>query len=219
MTRLIVFDCDGTLVDSQHLIVDTMGTAFEEHGYPAPEAEAVRHVVGLSLHLAIAKLAPGLAEAECERLVEGYKRTFQAKRRQPDFHEPLFEGVRETLHALEQRGCLLAIATGKSDRGVASVLAQHTLANLFVSLQTADRHPSKPHPSMLEAAMSETGSAPHETVMVGDTSYDMEMARAAGVRAVGVEWGYHPVALLEQSGADLVIDRFDQLLGLVPDLR
>ena len=100
-------------------------------------------------------------------------------RRQPLFHEPLFEGARATLHELERRGHLLAVATGKSDRGLASVLEHHALEHLFVSLQTADRHPSKPHPAMLEAAMRETGSAPHETLMVGDTSYDMQMARAA----------------------------------------
>jgi phosphoglycolate phosphatase len=216
MTRLIVFDCDGTLVDSQHLIVDAMNATFETHGLPAPSAEAVRHVVGLSLGEAIARLVPGVGSVELAMLVEGYKRTFQAMRRQPLFHEPLFEGAREALHELERRGHCLAVATGKSDRGLMSVLEHHALARLFVSLQTADRHPSKPHPSMLEAAMRETGSAAHETMMVGDTSYDMQMARAARVRAIGVGWGYHPVAALELAGADAVIDRFEQLLELAP---
>jgi phosphoglycolate phosphatase len=135
-------------------------------------------------------------------------------RRAALFHEPLFEGARETLHALERRGHLLAIATGKSDRGIAAVLRQHALEHLFASLQTADRHPSKPHPAMLEAAMWETGSGSHETVMVGDTSYDMQMARAAGVRAIGVGWGYHAPSALELAGAEIILDRFEQLLEL-----
>ena len=135
------------------------------------------------------------------------------------FHEPLFEGVRETLHELARRGHLLAIATGKSDRGIASVLQHHELERLFVSLQTGDRHPSKPHPSMLEAAMRETGSMPDETAMVGDTSYDMQMARSAGVRPIGVAWGYHDVAALELAGAEIVIDRFAQLLELTARRR
>jgi phosphoglycolate phosphatase len=214
MTRLIVFDCDGTLVDSQHLIIDAMRTTFETHGLPPPVDEAVRHVVGLSLGEAIGELVPGIGRIELAQLVDGYKQTFQAMRRQPLFHEPLFEGARDTLHELERRGHLLAIATGKSDRGIASVLQHHALAELFVSLQTADRHPSKPHPSMLEAAMRETGSAPPETMMVGDTSYDMQMARAARVHAVGVGWGYHATSALELAGAEVVIDRFEQLLEL-----
>jgi phosphoglycolate phosphatase len=214
MTRLIVFDCDGTLVDSQHLIVDAMRATFESHGMPPPADDAVRHIIGLSLGEAIGALAPGIGEAEVAALVGRYRETFQGMRRQPLAHEPLFAGARETLHALERRGHLLAVATGKSDRGIARVLEHHALGGLFVSLQTADRHPSKPHPGMLEAAMRETGSAPDETVMVGDTSYDMQMARAARVRAIGVAWGYHPVAALELAGAETIVDRFEQLLEL-----
>jgi len=214
MTRLIVFDCDGTLVDSQHLIVDAMNAAFEGQGLVPPSAEAVRHVVGLSLDQAIARLVPGIRRDTCALLVAGYKQSFRAMRHEPHFHEPLFEGAGETLRALERRGHLLAIATGKSDRGLASVLETHGLASMFMSLQTADRHPSKPHPGMIEAAMHEAGAAAHETVMVGDTSYDIEMALAARVRAIGVDWGYHPTSVLEQAGAHVIIDRFDQLLAL-----
>ncbi|MGH6920931.1 MAG: HAD-IA family hydrolase [Geminicoccaceae bacterium] len=212
--RLIVFDCDGTLVDSQHLIIDATRVAFETQGLPPPADEAVRHVVGLSLGEAIGQLVPGVGHADVALLVDGYKQAFAAMRRQPLFHEPLFEGARETLQELERRGHLLAVATGKSDRGIASVLQHHALAGLFVSLQTADRHPSKPHPSMLAAAMRETGSTPRETLMVGDTSYDMQMARAAGVRAIGVGWGYHPAVALELAGAEAIVDRFEQLLEL-----
>jgi phosphoglycolate phosphatase len=214
MTRLIVFDCDGTLVDSQHLIIDAMRAAFETRGLPPPADDAVRHVVGLSLDLAIAQLVPEVGPTELAALVEGYKQAFHAMRQEPLFHEPLFEGAHEALQELGRRGHFLAVATGKSQRGLASVLQHHGLESLFVSLQTADRHPSKPHPAMLEAAMRETGSAPTETIMIGDTSYDMQMARAARVRAVGVGWGYHPVAALELAGAETIIDRFEQLLEL-----
>jgi phosphoglycolate phosphatase len=214
MTRLIVFDCDGTLVDSQHLIIDAMRTTFTAHGLPPPADDAVRHIVGLSLAEAIAALLPGLGQADLAALVDGFRQAFQAMRRQALLHEPLFPGARATLQALERRGHLLAVATGKSDRGIATVLQHHALDHLFVNLQTADRHPSKPHPAMLEAALRETGSAPHETIMVGDTSYDMQMARAAGVRAIGVGWGYHAVAALELAGAETIVERFEQLLEL-----
>ena len=216
MTRLIVFDCDGTLVDSQPLIIDAMRTTLRAHGLSPPADDAVRHIVGLSLAEAIGELVPGIGAADRAALVDGYRQTFQAMRRQALFHEPLFPGARATLHALERRGHLLAVATGKSDRGIATVLQHHALDHLFVSLQTADRHPSKPHPAMLEAAMRETGSAPHETIMVGDTSYDMQMARAAQVRAIGVGWGYHAVAALELAGAATIVERFEQLLELEP---
>jgi phosphoglycolate phosphatase len=214
VARLIVLDCDGTLVDSQHVIVDAMSATFVGQGLAPPSAEAIRHVVGLSLAEAIARLVPGIRQDACALLVDGYKQSFQALRLEAAFHEPLFEGVSETLRALAGQGHLLAVATGKSDRGLASVLATHGLADLFASLQTADRHPSKPHPGMIEAAMRETGATADETIMVGDTSYDIEMARAARVHAVGVSWGYHPVAMLEAAGADAVIDRFEQLLAL-----
>lgn len=214
MARLIVLDCDGTLVDSQHVIVDAMSATFVGQGLMAPSAEAIRHVVGLSLAEAIARLVPGIGQDACALLVDGYKQSFQALRLEAAFHEPLFEGVSETLRELARQGHLLAVATGKSDRGLVSVLATHGLADLFASLQTADRHPSKPHPAMIEAAMDETGATADETIMVGDTSYDIEMARAARVHAVGVSWGYHPVAMLEAAGAHTVIDRFEQLLAL-----
>ena len=126
--------------------------------------------------------------------------------------EPLFPGALATLVELDRQGRLLGVATGKSRPGLLSVLDHHGLTSLFASLQTADRHPSKPHPAMLEAAMRETGSAPGETLMVGDTSYDMAMARAAGVGAIGVAWGYHPAASLVAAGATTILERFEDLL-------
>lgn len=217
MIRLVVFDCDGTLVDRQHVIVAAMRAAFEAEGRVAPEAAAIREVVGLSLPVALGQLLPeGAAEAcEVRALAENYSEAFQALRQTADFDEPLFEGARAVLDELDRRGFVLGIATGKSRRGLLTVLEHHDLAGLFASLQTADRHPSKPHPGMLEAAMQETGSDAQETLLIGDTSYDMAMGVAAGVRAVGVAWGYHPAVALERAGAMTVLERFEQLLDLV----
>jgi phosphoglycolate phosphatase len=214
MSRLIVFDCDGTLVDSQQLIVEAARQTLLAHDLEPPEASAVRAMIGLSLELALAQLVPNVDERLLISLVATYRATWRLLRAQ-GVREPLFPRAREVLSMLERGGLLLGVATGKSRAGLLEVLDHHGLTALFVSFQTADRHPSKPHPSMLEEAMRETGSAPSETLMVGDTSFDMAMARAAGARAIGVAWGYHPPALLEAAGAELILEEFDQLLDCV----
>jgi phosphoglycolate phosphatase len=214
MTRLIVFDCDGTLVDSQQLIVEAARQTLLAHDLEPPEPSAVRAMIGLSLELALAQLVPSADERLLISLVATYRATWRLLRTQ-GVREPLFPRAREILGMLERNGHLLGVATGKSRSGLLEVLDHHGLTALFVSFQTADRHPSKPHPSMLEEAMRETGSVPGETLMVGDTSFDMAMARAAGVRAIGVAWGYHPPALLEAAGAERILDDFDQLLDCV----
>jgi phosphoglycolate phosphatase len=216
MSRLIVFDCDGTLVDSQQLIVEAARRTLLAHELAPCEAAAVRAVIGLSLELALAQLVPEADERTLISLVATYRATWRLLRTQGVL-EPLFPRTREVLGALDRSGHLLGVATGKSRSGLLEVLDHHGLTALFVSFQTADRHPSKPHPSMLEEAMRETGSAPAETLMVGDTTFDMEMARAAGARAIGVAWGYHPPELLEAAGAELVLDDFDQLLDCMGD--
>jgi phosphoglycolate phosphatase len=211
VSRLFVFDCDGTLVDSQQLIVEAARQTLLAHQIQPLEAAAVRAVIGLSLELALAQLVPDADERTVLSLVATYRATWRLLRTQGVL-EPLFPRTREVLGALDRDGHLLGIATGKSRSGLLEVLDHHGLTALFVSFQTADRHPSKPHPSMLEAAMRETGSAPAETIMVGDTSFDMAMARAAGARAIGVAWGYHSPELLRAAGAELILDDFDQLL-------
>ncbi|HEX5794887.1 MAG TPA: HAD-IA family hydrolase [Geminicoccaceae bacterium] len=216
MARLIVFDCDGTLVDSQHLIVAAASQAFVAHGLAPPPAPAVHAVIGLSLDMAFAMLHPDSGLEERALLVEGYRSAWRSLR-EDGMREPLYPGALATIEELGRRGHTLAIATGKSRPGLLSVLDHHGLTPLFASLQTADRHPSKPDPSMLEQAMHETGSAPGATLMVGDTTFDMAMAAAAGVGAVGVGWGYHPVDALAQAGATTVLERFEDLLGLVPE--
>lgn len=206
ITRLAVFDCDGTLVDGQADVCWAMDRAFARAGLPAPDPQVVRRIVGLSLPVAVRQLAPDLAENQTRAVTEFYRSSFRARREEGLLDEPLYDGIADLLHALRDDGWQLAVATGKSDRGLAACLATHGIADLFASLQTADRHLSKPHPAMLEAALFEAGAAPHEAVMIGDTTFDMLMARSAGVRAIGVNWGYHAPHELLTSGAISVAD-------------
>ncbi|MEL6529600.1 MAG: HAD-IA family hydrolase [Pseudomonadota bacterium] len=214
-TRLAVFDCDGTLVDGQADICDTMVQAFERAALPAPDRNQVRRIVGLSLQVAIRELSPGISDSDAKTVVEFYKSGYFSRREEGLLREPLYDGIAELLARLHQSGWQLAVATGKSDRGLQSVLAAHGLTDLFVSLQTADRHPSKPHPAMLEAALFEAGATPVEAVMIGDTTFDIDMARAANVRAVGVAWGYHEPRELTEAGAAVIagtVAELEQLL-------
>jgi phosphoglycolate phosphatase len=202
--RLAVFDCDGTLVDSQHSICAAMARAFAEVKLEPPARAAILGAVGLSLPHAMARLLPD-AEADFhDRLAGAYKRAFHALRRENAVSEPLYPGVAELIVALDEEGWLLGIATGKSDRGLGLCLAHHGLIDRFVTLQTADRHPSKPHPSMLRTAMTEAGASPETTVMIGDTCFDIAMAVAADVRGIGVGWGYHLPEELVAAGAHAV---------------
>ena len=200
-TRLAVFDCDGTLVDGQADVCWAMERAFTRAGLPAPDNLAVRRIVGLSLPAAVRSLAPDLADDRIAAVTEFYRSSYRARREEGLLDEPLYDGIADLLRDLHGAGWKLAVATGKSDRGLAACLATHGIADLFVSLQTADRHPSKPHPAMLEAALFEAGAQPEQAVMIGDTSFDMLMARRARVAAIGVSWGYHSVAELRASGA------------------
>lgn len=213
--KLAVFDCDGTLVDGQAAVCEAMEAAFETADLPPPPRGAIRRIVGLSLPQAVRHLAPGADPRAQAAAIEAYKTAFRAAREAGRVEEPLFAGIAELLEDLRATGWLLAVATGKSGRGLAACLAGHGIADRFTSLQTADRHPSKPHPAMLEAALSETGAAASEAVMIGDTSFDMVMARAAGVRALGVAWGYHSARELLAAGADAVAEDAAQLRMLV----
>ncbi|MDD7971618.1 HAD-IA family hydrolase [Roseinatronobacter alkalisoli] len=193
--RLVIFDVDGTLVDSQTHILAAMAQAFAALGQQAPAREQVLSIVGLSLPVAVARLAPGMDASEQARMVAAYKDAFSSLRAKD--LSPLYPGAAETLDALSrQDGLVLGIATGKSRRGLDHLVAAHGWAGQFATLQVSDDHPSKPHPAMIHACLRETGIAPEHAVMVGDTTYDMEMARAAGIRGLGVSWGYHPAAAL-----------------------
>lgn len=202
--RLAVFDCDGTLTDGQAAICAAMAEGFAEAGLAAPDPHAVRRIVGLSLPSAIARLAPDETPEAHVRAVAAYKQAFFRARERGAVHEPLFDGIAPLLAQLHRTGWTLGVATGKSDRGLHGCLRLHGIFDLFVTLQTADRHPSKPHPAMLDTAMAEAGARPADTVMIGDTVYDIEMAVAAGARAIGVAWGYHRPEELLAAGAEAV---------------
>jgi phosphoglycolate phosphatase len=212
--RLVVFDVDGTLVDSQHLILAAMDGAFGALGHPTPARELVLGVVGLSLNEAMAALVPHLPPAQALRLADNYRQAFVGQRAAGSdaAHAPLYPGALAALERLAAvPGTLLGVATGKARPGLEHVLAAHDLARFFATTQTADAHPSKPHPSMLLAALAETGADPARAVMIGDTAFDVAMGRAAGMATIGVAWGYHPRARLEAAGADLVIDDYAAL--------
>lgn len=213
--RLAVFDCDGTLSDGQAAVCLAMEQAFTLAGLRAPARSEIRRSVGLSLPQAIARLVPDLAMAQRTELVEAYKQAFRTARIDGSLHEPLYDGIPALLAELRQTGWQLGVATGKSDRGLKSTLATHGLLDLFVTLQTADRHPSKPDPAMLEAAMNEAFAQPSNTVMIGDTVYDIAMARTAGTRAIGVSWGYHAPEELLAAGAEAVADTPEELKELI----
>jgi phosphoglycolate phosphatase len=171
-------------------------------------------IVGLSLPEAFTALVG--ADGPIERLSQAYKDSFGELRADPRWREPLFPGAEDLIARLARRSDVrLGIATGKSRRGVDHMTERYGWQDVFATIQTADDAPSKPDPTMLRQAMAETGIGPEAAMMIGDTSFDMGMAKAAGMRAVGVSWGYHPVAALEESGAEVIIDRLSALEPLL----
>ncbi|MEX0311793.1 MAG: HAD-IA family hydrolase [Tateyamaria sp.] len=213
--RLVVFDVDGTLVDSQADIVASMAAAFAAVGQDAPSRTEILSIVGLSLPLAMQALAP---DADHDRMVETYKDSYARLRMTKGVESsPLYPGARDALDRLNGRDDrLLGVATGKSKRGLDGLIDAHALDGYFVTRQVADFHPSKPHPAMLQAALDEAGVGPDHAVMVGDTSFDAQMAQAAGVPFIGVNWGYHPAHLLD--GAETVLGDFSELDAALIDL-
>lgn len=217
--RLVVFDVDGTLVDSQADILAAMAYAFQCAGHPCPSRDQVLGIVGLSLDVAVARLAPTLDPTHHAKMVNWYKDAYIDLRAQTGAAQssPLYPGALEvikTLHDVPE--VLLGIATGKSRRGLDKLLEAHDLGRYFVTQQVSDHHPSKPHPAMLHAAQSETGVNAADAVMIGDTSFDMEMARAADMAGIGVGWGYHPRAALHMAAQ--VIDDFSDLPNCLTNL-
>ncbi len=200
--RLAVFDCDGTLVDSQANIIRAMHSSFQRMGLPDPDPHSVRRVVGLSLVEAMQALLPEADAGLHARLAEDYKTAFQRLRADQRLDpEPLFDGIGDLLETLEAEGWLLAVATGKSDRGLKFCLEHHGIHDRFISLQTADRHPSKPHPSMLLQCLADAGVPAGQACIIGDTVFDVSMGVNAGVTAIGVDWGYHEADELVEAGA------------------
>lgn len=209
--KLIVWDVDGTLVDSRDAIFRSAVLAYEREGLPPPTYDQLRQIVGLNLREAIGVISPELPREALDRLAKGYRIAFQGLHAAPEFSERLYHGAAETLDRLRAQGWRIAMATGKSRRGVEMVIRTHGWADLFDSTHCADDGPGKPHPAMLLEAMRAIGVGPTRTLMVGDTAHDMRMAKAAGVYAQGVSWGFHTAEEVLEGGADHVAHDFDDL--------
>lgn len=218
MQKLVIFDLDGTLIDTVVLVVEAFTNAFQSAGIVVPDAKTIRSISGLRLDIAVKRLAPNASESALTNIHEAYREAYLSSAKASN-REELFEGVKEALLTLEARNDLeLAVATGKPLRGVNRVVDAHELHGMFTSLQTPDTCISKPHPEMVEVAMGVVSAKPMTTVMIGDTTHDMEMARNGGVHALGVSWGYHEPEELLASGAHMIIDEVDQLIGAVDKL-
>ena len=208
---LAVFDCDGTIVDSQASIISAMVTAFQVNSLPIPKPDSIRRVVGLPIKVGMERLLPNSNFSEQIKLENSYKEAFGDLRRSGDIDDPLYPGVSDILNILKNDGWLLGVATGKSTRGLMMTLEKYNLIDKFQTLQTSDTAPGKPDPGMLINAMLDTRTDPERTIMIGDTTYDMEMAVNAGVKAIGVSWGYHLQKELNSAGAQIIAHDFFML--------
>ena len=210
--RLVIFDLDGTLVDSKHNIVFAVGEVAKILGLTPPAPEHIPKVIGLTLVDALAALFPDVDPATHQTLDKEYREVFVRMRATPGYVEPLFPGTHELLADLESAGFLLGVATGKAKRGATYVLNRHGLTERFVTVQTPDDAPGKPHSGMILNALAATGVEPENALMIGDTTYDIHMALAAGANALGVSWGNHSVTELQSAGAHRLVDRLGDLL-------
>lgn len=216
--KLVLFDVDGTLIDSQAIILESQRRTLAEFGIAHPGRERGLSIVGLSLPQAFTALIGG--GYELSPILDRYGQVFGALRADPAWRSPLFEGAAGVIGELARRDDIqLGLATGKSRRGVAHLLDQQGWHGHFVTIQTADTNPSKPHPDMVLAAMREAGVAATDTIVIGDTSFDMEMARAAGAHAIGVAWGYHDRQTLLASGAQRIATSFADIVQWIDDDR
>ncbi|TNE56897.1 MAG: HAD family hydrolase [Alphaproteobacteria bacterium] len=216
--KLVVFDCDGTLVDSQFVIAESMRRAFAAHGLEPLPREAVRRVVGLPLEQSISWLLPDMKPRDHKAIAQSFRDTFFDLHHDPSCEEPLFDGARACLEALEGAGYLMAVATGKSRRGLRRILENHDLGHFFQALKTAEDGPGKPDPQILKDIMADCGVGPADTAVVGDTTFDIMMAGNAGAFGIGVEWGYHQPEELRAAGACEVVAQFEALPPFVREL-
>lgn len=206
--RLAIFDIDGTLVDSRHHISTAMDQAFVAMGLPAPGYDRTRRIVGLSLVEAVREMAPEFTENERQRLGEGYRAAIQHLRAQPDYREPLYVGALSLLHDLRRQGWVLAAATGKTRHGMDTMTRMHGLEGYFATIGCADDGPSKPDPFMLHKVLNDLQIEVDHAIMIGDTIWDLRMAKAASMRCAGVCWGFHTKEELLGEHPDQLHDDF-----------
>ena len=204
---LIVFDWDGTVMDSTAVIAGSVQAACRDLHLTVPSDEAARYVIGMGLEQALRHAVPDAAEEMYGPLVERYRYHFLAQ----DSAIPLFDGARETIDELHAKGYWLAVATGKSRAGLDRVLQSSGMGHYFHALRTADMTHSKPHPAMLLELMDELGLEPERVLMVGDTTHDLQMAINAGVDALGMTHGAHPLEQLQALQPLALLDDFAEL--------
>jgi phosphoglycolate phosphatase len=209
---MIVFDCDGTIVDSQRAIVDIMQQTFALHNLKLPKHEEVLFGIGLELNVGIERLLPERHGLDIKKLCKTYRNLAAKKRENRKFGDPLYPDAENVIRSLHADGWLLGIATGKSRVGLDYVLNSYKLSQLFVTKQTSDTAAGKPNPEMLENAMRDAGVNSGNVFMVGDTTYDICMAVNAGTHAIGVSWGYHRTEELIDAGAEIVLGNYQDLL-------
>jgi len=209
--QLAIFDCDGTLVDSQNAIITAMHLTCDSYNLDRIPRESIRRIVGLPLEIAMEHLFDAQSSRFHHEMAETYRHHFRTMRENDDVEEPLFPGTVAALDTLESQGWLLGVATGKAMRGLIPTLQTHNLQNKFTTLQTACRARGKPDPQMVENALAETGVEAKNAIVIGDTTYDIHMACNANVKSIGVAWGYHAPKELKEAGAALIINTYDEL--------
>lgn len=209
--RLVIFDIDGTLVDSRRLIHEAMLHAYDRCGLDDPGYERIRHVIGLGLRQAFVTLEPDAPVPLLAALESAYVAAFVILRETEAGREPMYPGARELLEDMRRDGWLLGVATGKSRRGLANIFKLHDLDLLFHAGMCADDGPGKPDPFMVTEQLRVLKIEPHAALMIGDATHDMRMARAAGVRAIGVSWGFGSAAEIFDAGAHEVHHDFSTL--------
>lgn len=215
--RLAIFDLDGTLIDSVALIVETVVASFTAAGHTVPNEKAIRAISGITAREALGILAPDVAPEQVDLIMDTYRDEYL--KRAGAGREPLFDGALAALDRLQaDPETIIAVATGKGYHGAVTLLESHGIIDRFDSIQTPDHNRGKPHPQMIETAMQKAGIERGRTVMIGDTVHDMRMARAANVGAIGVAWGYHEIVELEEAGAHLVLQSFDELDAAIAKL-
>ena len=211
--KLALFDCDGTLVDSGRLIHEVMVRTFEHHGHARPHYDATKSIIGLTLDTAIARIMGVEVDDHIRAMMQHYKDIYGPVRQEPGFQEPLYDGVAEMMATLAAReDVLIGAVTGKARKGLDLIRTAHGFETVFFVSRTADDCPSKPHPAMVLECCADAGIDPADTIVIGDSVYDMMMAKSAGARALGVSWGYGEADALAAAGADVIVHEVAHIL-------